>query len=114
MQPVFRHARNILAAALALAAAPVFAQGASPYDQTVFFGDSLTDAGFYQPFLIEQVGPAGALIGRFTTNPGQVWAQYLADYYGTNGASAWGLTSTGVVPGTARSMRARQLWRDRL
>lgn len=106
MQPVFRHARNVLAISLALAAAPVFAQGGSPYDQTIFFGDSLTDAGFYQPFLIEQVGPSGALIGKFTTNPGQVWAQYLADYYGTNGSSAWGLTSTGVVPGTGDNYAA--------
>lgn len=97
MPSAFRHARNVLAVSLALVAAPAFAQDGSPYDQTVFFGDSLTDAGFYQPFLIEQVGPSGALIGKFTTNPGQVWAQYLADYYGTNGAPAWGLTGTGVV-----------------
>jgi outer membrane lipase/esterase len=39
-----------------------------------FFGDSLTDAGSYIP-----VVPVG---GRFTTNPGEVWAQVLGSRYG--------------------------------
>ena len=99
----FNSVRTVLAAALALAATPVLA---GPYTQTVFFGDSLTDSGFYRPFLIQQVGPSGALVGKFTTNPGQVWAEYLADYYGTSGAPAWGLTTTGVVPGTGTNYAA--------
>ncbi|HVI58742.1 MAG TPA: autotransporter domain-containing protein [Luteimonas sp.] len=78
-----RPIRHTLAAALALAAAPAFADG-SPYSQTVFFGDSLTDAGYFRPVLIQVVGPSGALIGRFTTNPGLVWSEHLADYYGTD------------------------------
>ena len=50
MKPV----RTILAAALALAAAPAFAQATAasndhPYSQTVFFGDSLTDSGHFRP-----------------------------------------------------------------
>ncbi len=40
-----------------------------------FFGDSLTDAGSYQPVL-----PPG--VGRFTTNPDLVWAQVLGARYG--------------------------------
>ncbi|KRA17894.1 MULTISPECIES: autotransporter domain-containing esterase [unclassified Lysobacter] len=76
--------RTVLAAALALATAPAFAQ---TYSQTVFFGDSLTDSGHFRPALIQAVGPNGAQIGRFTTNPGLVWAEYLADYYGTNAVS---------------------------
>ena len=80
MKPV----RTALAAALVLAAAPAFAQ---TYSQTVFIGDSLTDSGHFRPALIQAVGPNGALLGRFTTNPGLVWAEYVADYYGTNGAS---------------------------
>ena len=78
--------RTLLAAALALAAAPVLAQQ-SPFSQTVFFGDSLTDSGHFRPVLVQILGPNGALIGRFTTNPGFVWAEYVADYYGTNAAS---------------------------
>jgi len=40
--------RSILAVALAFAAAPVLAEDASftHFDQTVFFGDSITDSGF--------------------------------------------------------------------
>ena len=78
--------RTLLAVALALAAAPVFAQDA-PFSQTVFFGDSLTDSGHFRPALIGLVGPNGALIGRFTTNPGLVWSEYLADHYGTDATS---------------------------
>lgn len=86
--------RRLLVAALALASAPAFAQ---TYSQTVFFGDSLTDSGFYRPFLVEVGGPTAALTGRFTTNPGLVWSEYLADFYGTDASSAWGLTGTGIV-----------------
>ena len=53
--------RSILAVALAFAAAPVLAQDASftHFDQTVFFGDSITDSGFYQPVLVATAGPGG-------------------------------------------------------
>jgi outer membrane lipase/esterase len=77
--------RTALAAALALAAAPAFAQ---TYSQTVFFGDSLTDSGWFRPALVQAVGPQAAILGRFTTNPGLVWAEYLADFYGTAAAAA--------------------------
>lgn len=87
--------RFVLAAALAVATAPAFAQ--DMFSQTVFFGDSLTDSGFYQPVLVAQFGPSAATVARFTTNPGLVWAEFLADYYGTNATPAWQLTSTGVV-----------------
>ncbi|HRP95335.1 MAG TPA: autotransporter domain-containing protein [Rhodocyclaceae bacterium] len=42
----------------------------------VFFGDSLTDSGFYAPLL-----PPGT--GRFTTNPGPVWSELFAEGIGT-------------------------------
>jgi outer membrane lipase/esterase len=89
--------RSILAAALALAAMPAFAQSDDLFSQTVFFGDSLTDSGFFQPVLVAGNGPAAATVARFTTNPGLVWAEFLADYYGTNATPAWQLTPTGVV-----------------
>ena len=78
--------RSLLAVALAIAAAPALAQD-SPYSETVFIGDSLTDSGHFRPALIQVVGPSGALIGRFTTNPGLVWSEYLAEFYGTSAVS---------------------------
>ncbi|ASW02293.1 SGNH/GDSL hydrolase family protein [Paraburkholderia aromaticivorans] len=44
--------------------------------QVVSFGDSLSDVGTYAPI----AGAVGG--GRFTTNPGQVWTQNVAQYYG--------------------------------
>ncbi len=89
--------RSVLFAALALATVPAFAQSDGLFSQTVFFGDSLTDSGFFQPVLVAGNGPAAATVARFTTNPGLVWAEFLADYYGTNATPAWQLTPTGVV-----------------
>lgn len=76
--------RSALAAALALATLPAFAQD---YSQTVFFGDSLTDSGYFRPALVQQAGAAGALLGRFTTNPNLVWSEHVATHYGTSGAA---------------------------
>ncbi len=93
-----RPIRSLLAAALAFAAVPALAGG--PYSQTVFFGDSLTDAGFFRPLLPASVRP---VTGQFTTNPGFVWSQYLADYYGTTaGANGNGQTGTNYAAGGAR------------
>ena len=86
-----------LAATLAFTAAPAFAQTHSEtFDETVFFGDSLTDAGFFQPLLVQNYGSSASILGRFTTNPGLVWSEYLADYYGTNAQSA--SYATGATP----------------
>jgi outer membrane lipase/esterase len=80
-----RPLRSGLALALAaLVAAPAMAQG--PFSRTVFFGDSLTDSGHFRPVLM-QVNPNANLVGRFTTNPGFVWAEYLAQHYGTSAAA---------------------------
>ena len=89
--------RSLLAVALAMAAAPVLAQD-GPYTQTVFFGDSLTDAGYFRPLLPASVRP---VTGQFTTNPGFVWSQYLAEYYGSNASVAWPeATSKNPITGT--------------
>ncbi|MFM0134879.1 SGNH/GDSL hydrolase family protein [Caballeronia grimmiae] len=45
--------------------------------QVVSFGDSLSDVGTYTPVAAANFGG-----GRFTTNPGQVWVQDVAQYYG--------------------------------
>ena len=93
--------RSVLAAALACAAVPAFAQNAnSPFSQTVFFGDSLTDGGFFRPLLPASVRP---VTGQFTTNPGYVWSQYLADYYGTSAVpNGNGQTGPNYAAGGAR------------
>jgi len=45
--------------------------------QVVAFGTSLSDAGTYATVVGELFGG-----GRFTTNPGQVWAQNVSEYFG--------------------------------
>ncbi len=95
-----RPLRSALAAALALAAVPALAQ--SPFSKTVFFGDSLTDTGYYRPVLV-QLDPSASIVGRFTTNPGWVWSDYLADYYGTNAVpNGNGQTGDNYAAGGAR------------
>lgn len=95
---------SALSLAMAMTALPAAAQAA--YTETVFFGDSLTDSGFYRPFLVSQAGPAAASLGRFSTNPGLVWSEFLADYYGTDASPAWQLTTTGIVAGTGENYAA--------
>lgn len=56
--------------------------------QIVSFGDSLSDVGTYAP-LASKVGG-----GRFTTNPGQVWTQTVAQYYGDTLSAAYTIDLT--------------------
>ncbi|NYZ62452.1 autotransporter domain-containing protein [Luteimonas deserti] len=92
-----RPLRAALAIALAAAAAPAFA--ADTFSRTVFFGDSLTDSGYFRPLL----GPQGAVIGRFTTNPGLAWSEWVADRYGTRAeANGNGQTGDNYAAGGAR------------
>ena len=77
-----RPVRTLIALALAIATAPAFAEGA--YTQTYFFGDSLTDSGHFQNTLPANIRDQA---GRFTTNPGWVWAQWVADHYGTDAST---------------------------
>ena len=48
------------------------------------FGDSLTDVGYYRPFLAGAGVPSSlvAIMGRYTTNPGPVWTEIIAQHYG--------------------------------
>lgn len=75
----------LLAAPIALLAACGGGSGSSStasgppggvHFQVVSFGDSLSDVGTFAPI----AGAVGG--GRFTTNPGQVWSQDVAQYYG--------------------------------
>ncbi len=45
--------------------------------QVVSFGDSLSDVGTYAAYVLPHFGG-----GRFTTNPGEVWTQKVAEAYG--------------------------------
>lgn len=56
--------------------------------QTVSFGDSLSDVGTYAPIASVLGG------GRFTTNPGQVWSQDVAQYYGDTLTAAYTIDIT--------------------
>lgn len=56
--------------------------------QIVSFGDSLSDVGTYAPI----AGAVGG--GRFTTNPGQVWTQDVAQYYGDTLSAAYTIDIT--------------------
>ncbi len=69
-----RQSRNATSPGLGL---PTAAQ----FNQFYFFGDSLTDAGSFKPVL-----PPGT--GKFTTNPGPIWAEVLAQRYGSTATPA--------------------------
>jgi outer membrane lipase/esterase len=69
--------------ACVLATGVLLAHGAAAaqFNQFYFFGDSLTDAGWFKPVL-----PPGT--GLWTTNPGPIWAQVLAQRYGSTATPA--------------------------
>jgi outer membrane lipase/esterase len=64
--------RTLLAGAIALA---VSAPAAAQFSNAYFFGDSLSDSGNFKSQL-----PPGT--GKFTTNPGPVWSEVLAQHFG--------------------------------
>jgi outer membrane lipase/esterase len=70
-----RMKRTILASALFIGLASSHGEAAAQFSGFYFFGDSLTDAGSFKPVL-----PPGT--GKFTTNPGPVWAEVFAQRYG--------------------------------
>lgn len=52
---------------------------ANDYRQAVFFGDSLTDGGYFRPMI-----GANDNVGVFTTNPDRTWASGFARHIGAN------------------------------
>ena len=76
----------LVGATLALGAT---ASQAVTFNGVYIFGDSLSDAGFYRPGLAALLGaPTAAAVGKFTTNPGPVWSEIIAQYYGGNPAAS--------------------------
>ena len=80
--------KRILPALILSLAATFAAPGAAAQQQrftgVYVFGDSLSDAGFFRPFLASLGLPATvvAQLGSFTTNPGDVWAELVSQHYG--------------------------------
>lgn len=56
---------------------------AATFNQTYFFGDSQTDTGYFGKITNQINSPSG----KFVTNPDKVWAEHVADYYGTSAKS---------------------------
>jgi outer membrane lipase/esterase len=58
------------------------------FSNVYVFGDSLSDVGYYRPFLASLGLPANvvATLGRFTTNPGPVWSELVSNFYGVAAA----------------------------
>ncbi len=65
---------------VAIASLLTISTQAADFSDTIFFGDSLTDSGSFQS---DPSVPAGG--GKFTTNPGSVWSENVANKFGTNG-----------------------------
>lgn len=75
---------TLVGATLALSAT---AASAVTFSGVYIFGDSLSDSGFYRPGVAALIGAAAAASGgRFTTNPGPVWSELIAQYYGGKSA----------------------------
>ncbi|MCD8455415.1 autotransporter domain-containing protein [Xylella taiwanensis] len=86
--------------AIAITAATTPAIAHPDFQQTLFFGDSLTDSGYYRPLLPSNVQ---AITGKFTTNPGWVWAEHVASYYDSNASpNGNGQTGNNYAAGNAR------------
>lgn len=71
----------VFSALTALAAPPT---EAAQFSAVYVFGDSLSDAGYYRPFLLSLGVPAATVnqLGRFTTNPDPVWSELVTQFYG--------------------------------
>jgi outer membrane lipase/esterase len=73
--------KSIAAAVALTGSAAAWADG---FSNVYFFGDSLTDSGYFKnSSTVQTLAPGG---GKFTTNPGTVWAENLATAFGFNGA----------------------------
>ena len=91
---------------------------AQQFSGVFVFGDSLSDAGYYRPFLASLGMPASlvSILGRFTTSPGPVWSEVVSNYYGyapapsnvsggniyAQGGARVAVSSTSTPPGAAQ------------
>jgi outer membrane lipase/esterase len=87
--------RALLGGAIGVVLSTPAAAGPFQFSSTVFFGDSLTDSGWYKPIL-----PPGQ--GLFTTNPGPVWSTVIANKLGTTANPANTPNGTNYAQGGAQ------------
>ncbi len=118
-------AKRVLPAVVASALAFGGSAQAVQFQGVYVFGDSLSDAGYFRPFLLAIGVPAAtaATLGRFTTNPGPVWSEIIAQYYGGNanpsnvagggifaqGGARVAVASTSTPPGGAQRPVSTQI-----
>lgn len=96
--------KRVLSALVAstLAALAPQAVQAQQFSNVVVFGDSLSDVGYFRPFLSSIGLPASVVstLGRFTTNPGPIWAELVAQHYGLSAtpsnANGWDFAQGGA------------------
>ncbi|WP_019672690.1 autotransporter domain-containing protein [Psychrobacter lutiphocae] len=69
--------KAILAVSLVTAGSAYASNYNSDYSSVTFFGDSLTDGGYFKPLSPQEES------GQFTTNPDNTWASSLAQQLGT-------------------------------
>src|SRR4051812_49975707 len=91
----------VLSALVAVAAPKA---DAAQFSGVYVFGDSLSDAGFYRPFLsgLGLPAPVVSTLGRFTTNPGPVWSELVSTYYGVTPSPSNANSSNIFAQGGAR------------
>ena len=73
--------RGLLSVAIGISLSAVSITHASDYSSVTFFGDSLTDGGYFSPITQGVLGQPQS--GQFTTNPDNVWATSFAEQLGT-------------------------------
>lgn len=96
--------RIIPALVFSLFAATSASTQAAQFSNVYVFGDSLSDAGYYRPFLSSLGLPASlvATLGRFTINPGPVWSELVAAHYGVTNPGPSNAGGTIFAQGGAR------------
>ena len=106
-----RTTKRLLASLLVSFAAAFTAPAqAQQFSNVIVFGDSLSDAGYFRPFLLGLFTQAGipnaaalaASMGRFTTNPGPVWSELVAQHYGVSNPAPSNAGGTIFAQGGAR------------
>ena len=73
--------KNFTKSMLAISLSIAGISHANAYDSVTFFGDSLTDGGYFSPITQDIYGLAES--GQFTTNPDNTWATSFAKQLGT-------------------------------
>lgn len=86
------------------AATAVPTAGAAQFSNIYVFGDSLSDVGYFRGFLASAGVPAqlASIMGRYTTNPGPVWSELVAQYYGLSATSSNASNGNVFAQGGAR------------